>query len=271
MPFTGARQQLKWKGAALATVLVPVEGSLVSERILPLATMLAAATASELRLLHVFHLPVEPSVGPHVLEMRQSALRTLQTRAARVREQAGMIPRLACRPGFPPDAILLEAVSCDAWCIAMASHSREGLVRTVLGSIVEQVVDRSPVPVFALPIGAEVAAMSPVRRILVPQDGSPRAAAIMPAVYDLADRLGAKAVSLHVLSADPAAEIRRYGRDGGFDLIALATHGRSVLEQDRLSPVAQSCLRHSCLPLMVFGRTVLRSLERGTPASLVAV
>ncbi len=258
------RFRLEKRRLKVATVLVPLEGSLVSDRALPLAAMLAKTTSSELRLLRVVQPPVVPSVGPHVVELEESALVSLERKAAVIREQNGLDPSVVCRFGFPPDVILEEARACGAWCVVMASHSRSGLLRTVLGSTAEAVVDRSLLPVFVVPLGVEIPQQQSVQRILVPQDGSQRAMEILPAVHELAQRLGAEVAAIQTTAADPAAAIRRRSCIDQVDLIALASHGRSPLSQEHLSQPAERMLRSSSVPLLVFGRAMLRALETGS-------
>jgi Universal stress protein family len=67
-------------------------------------------------------------------------------------------------------------------------------------------------------------------------------------------------VSHVLLEGDPAAEIVRYGRDAGIDLIVMGTHGRTGVERLVLGSVAEKVLRDaSCSVLVV-------KLPRGQPA-----
>jgi nucleotide-binding universal stress UspA family protein len=64
-----------------------------------------------------------------------------------------------------------------------------------------------------------------------------------------------------LLKGDPAAEIVRYGRDAGMDLIVMGTHGRTGLERLLMGSVAERVLRDaSCSVLVV-------KLPRGVPAT----
>jgi len=63
------------------------------------------------------------------------------------------------------------------------------------------------------------------------------------------------------LEGDAAAEIVRYGRDAGIDLIVMGTHGRTGLERLLLGSVAEKVLRDaSCSVLVV-------KLPRGIPTA----
>lgn len=64
-----------------------------------------------------------------------------------------------------------------------------------------------------------------------------------------------------LLEGDPAAEIVRYGRDAGMDLIVMGTHGRTGLERLLMGSVAEKVLRDaSCSVLVV-------KLPKGVPAA----
>jgi nucleotide-binding universal stress UspA family protein len=64
-----------------------------------------------------------------------------------------------------------------------------------------------------------------------------------------------------LLEGDPAAEIVRYGRDAGMDLIVMGTHGRTGLERLLMGSVAEKVLRDaSCSVLVV-------KLPKGVPSA----
>ena len=63
------------------------------------------------------------------------------------------------------------------------------------------------------------------------------------------------------LEGDPAAEIVRYARDAGMNLIVIGTHGRTGLERLLMGSVAEKVMRDaSCSVLVV-------KLPRGVPVS----
>jgi nucleotide-binding universal stress UspA family protein len=67
-------------------------------------------------------------------------------------------------------------------------------------------------------------------------------------------------VSHVLLQGDPAAEIVRYGRDVGADLIVMGTHGRTGLERLLMGSVAEKVLRDAACSVLVV------KLPRGMPA-----
>lgn len=66
-----------------------------------------------------------------------------------------------------------------------------------------------------------------------------------------AERLAATSVRTALVAGDPAAEILRYARDHGVDLLVLGTHGRTGLKRLVLGSVAERVVRQAPCPVMV--------------------
>jgi len=140
-------------------ILVPVDGSLTSQRGLDESFALAHALGSTLHLLNV----VEPGllidttsmhVPPaHVLdELRAAGERLVFDAAARARHEGIRAhASVRCEPGQRiADAILTACRQCGADLIVMGTHGRHGIERLALGSDAEDVLRRSPVPVLVV-------------------------------------------------------------------------------------------------------------------------
>lgn len=185
-------------------ILVPLDGSLEAEAILPEARRLAPPDG-EIHLLHVAPLPTPPTGEPtRMLGLHEMALPYLE----KVREQFPDARGLdIIRSGEPADAILQVALEMNIDLIAMSTHARKGLTRWYLGSVAEAVVRRSELPVL-LKRADIVARPSPLKRILVPLDGSERSASILETVKSIAARAKAEVVLLHVTPRvlDPAPQ-----------------------------------------------------------------
>ncbi len=239
------------------TILVPLDGSPLSERALPLAAALAHELGLSLCLLHVRE-------ENRAFDSEQDIQAAFQAAKWHVRELYGFEPETTTRKGYAARVIVEEAGRPGVWAVVMASHSREALLRIVLGSIAEQFIDLSPVPVFLVPASVPAPGLPRFKRILVPLDGSQQAEAILTPVNSLGASLGAEVVPLHVELGDPSTEIVAACEREHADLVAFATFGRTPLEQDQLSRVAQAVLRHSQAPIMAFGREALRRLSERT-------
>jgi nucleotide-binding universal stress UspA family protein len=185
-------------------ILVPLDGSPEAESILPEAVRLAPPDG-EIHLVHVTPLPTPPTGEPtRMLGLPEMARPYLE----KVREQYSAMPGLdLVRSGPPADAILQVALEMNIDLVAMSTHARRGLGRWYLGSVAESVVRRSELPVLLKPPHV-AASVSPLRRILVPLDGSERSGAILDVVKPIAARTRAEIILLHVATRvlDPAPQ-----------------------------------------------------------------
>lgn len=136
-------------------IIVPLDGSAPAEQALPHALRLATAYDAQILLFRVLLHP-----PPHLPEPQASAVRSAyeQTVGREAREYlVNLMIQLSADNvdvnfdiGVEPvaDAILTFARDTDADLIAMTSHAREGLSRTVLGSVTDRVVRAGQVPVL---------------------------------------------------------------------------------------------------------------------------
>jgi len=86
--------------------------------------------------------------------------------------------------------------------VAMATHGRGGLGRLIFGSVVEQVLAQSPVPVLVVRAESDTLALDPptYRTILVPLDGSSCAEAALAEACAIARPSDARLVLVSVLA-----------------------------------------------------------------------
>ncbi len=136
------------------TLLCPLDGSDMSERILPHAGAFAQALGLTLALFSV-------SV-PRAMPMSPFGTELLADPDALSAEEHGRESYLEqmlsqCPPGTTTNAvsdlavgraILDEAVRSGAGAVAMATHGRTGLVRLMLGSVADEVVRHTALPVL---------------------------------------------------------------------------------------------------------------------------
>ena len=98
----------------------------------------------------------------------------------------------------------IAEVSRDHDLIVMASHGRTGLARILLGSVTEELVRLSPVPVLLV---ADETALLPMERILVTTDLSLNSEAAFPLARRIAEATGAAIEVLYVHAGDEAEAI----------------------------------------------------------------
>ena len=144
-------------------ILVPLDGSPLSEQALPVACTLAARFEAEVILLRVV-VPetlviASPAMGALYPELPVEQAKFEREEAAaylaRVREQCEVAPVTGTSAVFEgaPAEMILEATSrTGADLIVMSTHGRSGLSRLVYGSVAEAVLRGGRVPVLLVPI-----------------------------------------------------------------------------------------------------------------------
>lgn len=142
-------------------LLVPTDGSALSDRAVEQALALAAALGAEVRFLHVqISFPislvgvgelVEPStIDALVSAARQQGDRILQGALAQA-QAAGVQAEGSIQTNPMPHRAILEearAHGCDL--IVMASHGRQGLEGLLIGSETQRVLTHSHCPVLVV-------------------------------------------------------------------------------------------------------------------------
>jgi nucleotide-binding universal stress UspA family protein len=145
--------------------LIPLDGSMVAESIIPFILEIAGPLDMEVALLRVL-VPVPPMAVEgtrHVAiedvdKLRADAEEYLASIAAELRAK-GVRVATAVRRGDPVAQILDGAREVGADLIAMTTHGRSGLSRLFFGSVAAAVLAHAEVPVFLMrQTAAEVAA-----------------------------------------------------------------------------------------------------------------
>jgi nucleotide-binding universal stress UspA family protein len=162
-------------------ILVPLDGSRLSEAIMPLAKALARDYDAELLLVRA--LSPRGSADAEVQE-QEDAEAYLRTMAARVARRD--VP-VAWKVWYDePDRAIVDAARFnEVDLIAMSTHGRGGLTRLLFGSVAESVVRQALVPVL-LVRGELTWQPGAIGKILVPLDGSELSEAVIPVVERLA-------------------------------------------------------------------------------------
>jgi nucleotide-binding universal stress UspA family protein len=139
-------------------ILVPLDGSKLSEAVLPHAERLARALDVEIVLLHVDVSPA-PEFDPHVSPLAPVTEEVKQLHAdeksyikhvCSKMESEGVRATYLLREGAVAETIMEMAEVMQADLIAMSTHGRTGMLRLLLGSVAEQVVHESKIPVMLI-------------------------------------------------------------------------------------------------------------------------
>ena len=175
----------------ISRILVPLDGSVLAETVLPYVKQLGTGLAVPVELLRVAE--GEEADGRQYLQAPAEYL-------AKARVQVTS----RTTTGDPAEQILADANGAQGTLIAMSTHGRSGLGRWLIGSVAGQVLHGASGPLLLIrPAPRSPLAPEPVlRSVLIPLDGSDLAEAVFPHVADLAKRLG---LAVTVVKATPSA------------------------------------------------------------------
>lgn len=258
-------------------ILTALDGSKTSESVLPYLETLLASQDADVTLVKV--LASESSTRSH------EAYAYLDRIADTLREK-GAVVDTRVRTGRPAPTIVDLAVEGGYSLIVMCSRGRTGVKRLLMGSVAEEVLRRSPIPVLIVHPTSKAGKLR-IKRIVVPLDGSLRSGSILPRLAPLAKATGAKLLLMTVVEprakpdypveivarnifreqkqlhkqgiptelairyGDPATEILSFADVQDADLLALSSHGRTGVERALYGSVAESVLRKGKLPLLI--------------------
>ncbi|MBI3854411.1 MAG: universal stress protein [Planctomycetes bacterium] len=271
-------------------ILVPTDGSPESEAVFAAIMPLVRAYAPEVAVLYVFEDPDASFMPPARVAKACGALRASNVNAY-----------LELREGLPAEVILRTAREKEADLIAISTHGRGGVVRLIAGSVAEEVLRKTELPLL---VTRPKTTVHEWKRIVVALDGSERSESILPEAVRLAEKLGATLdllrVAIPVVAAGPgeapilvppedpmpylksvaqrlkeqgvearpvalegraAESILRHLRAAGASLLCMTTHGRSGLARILLGSVAEEVVRKAPCPVL---------LQRSVPASAPA-
>jgi nucleotide-binding universal stress UspA family protein len=190
-------------------ILIPLDGSVVAEQALPLALSVARRAEAGLEVVHV-HVPLAPLYTeprpnmetPLDTRARRQARAYLEGAARRVRARVKVAVNTTFLEGVVAETLQAHAAAAGVDLIVMTTHGRGPLNRLWLGSVADELLRKSSIPLLLIrPRQAEVdLASDPVlRRVLIPLDGSPLAERVLEPALDLGGLMGAEYTLLRVV------------------------------------------------------------------------
>lgn len=197
-------------------ILVPLDGSPLSEHALPLAFAVAQRCNARLHLVHVHQWATATPIvveGMPVVDEQLHSLGKAHERAylerlcdrvvtdATVSTQTAVLDR-----SEPPDesiahALMRYAATNEIDLIVMATHGRGGLARAWLGSVADALVRQSALPLLLVrpQDGHAPSAPPDLHHALMALDGSPLAEQIMEPILALGELFGSTYTLLRVV------------------------------------------------------------------------
>jgi nucleotide-binding universal stress UspA family protein len=204
-------------GSMSAHVLVPLDGSLFSEQALPYAYEVAQRMGARLHLVKVHTPAVSTSVSEPAMfatpqadaKLREDEAEYLARMAEAARWRVGRPVSTALLDGPVAPALELYVGRIQPTLVIMTTHGRGGFSRAWLGSVADELVRTSHVPVMLLrPHKGESVCedgCSILNHIVIPLDGSRLAEAAIPSAIALGELTGAGYTLLQVLP--PTSEL----------------------------------------------------------------
>jgi nucleotide-binding universal stress UspA family protein len=192
-------------------ILVPLDGSTLSDEALAYVTPLAKAFSAEVLLLHVVAsvelLRMLPPSYPYADLLRREASnigRSFLERAAESLRKLGITVQTAVTATEDrsiTEMLLDYAQKENVQLIAMATHGQGGLDRVIFGSVANRTLLASESPLLLVrPTGEyDEAKEAALGTVIVPLDGSELAESVLPFAEELAQKLGLEIRLLYVL------------------------------------------------------------------------
>ena len=235
-------------------ILVPLDGSQLSQRALePAIAMSLAQAGAELLLVRtpvVDTLSLAVSEHKHA-EARHDALIYLET-IRKSNEQPDLHIQTRLVEGDVAGAIVDTALSEQVDLIIMSTHGYSGLTRWVLGSVTEKVLRSAPCPVLA------VRAARHPQKVLITLDGSPLSERAIEPGLAVAQSLNAAVTLLRV--------VPRVSIDGKLDE---HERGLSRRMQEDLIEEAKDYLRGRSEAAARSGVIIKSEVRIGSPADII--
>jgi nucleotide-binding universal stress UspA family protein len=264
-------------------MLVPLDGSKLSEVVFPYAKELAGRLGLEVVLLHVHDsgesetVPLHRAYIEHKADVIKHQSQEVQTKVGIGEVGRAVQVRGELVAGYPADEILRYVEENDVDLILMATHGRSGIRRWVMGSVADRVLRASRVPVCLVRAGIPEGIVYdkwPRRTILVPLDGSELAEEVLPHVTALAKQRGAELLEVVLLRVyEPVSALGYYPPSARFETPSGAVH---VMPQDyargesaRQKIIAEQYLARVAKRLNNAGLKVRCEALAGAPAEVI--
>jgi nucleotide-binding universal stress UspA family protein len=150
-----------WEMATLKRIIVPLDGSELSERVLPYVEGLAKNLDLEVKLIGVYGGPLlsggsgdsfysSGQINSLITTIRAETVTYLAMKTEEMKQKDLKKVSFSAKEGLAADEIITIAREIPNTLIAMCTHGRSGVQRWMLGSVTETVVRHSDVPVLVV-------------------------------------------------------------------------------------------------------------------------
>ena len=290
-PATGLKSEQNGD-VSYSKILVPLDGSSLAERVLPYVHALGNAYGIPVELLRVFGPASEQLAAParglyqHQIDasLSDDAYDYLDS-VKRSMDCPELTVTCTVEGGDPASWLVDRAEKEPGTFVAMSTHGRSGIARSLLGSVTDNVMHATDSPLLVVRSREEQIPVFEVelKQVIVPLDGSKLAESVLPHVVTLAKTLRLTAVLVRVTCRREEAESRDYllevgerlhrkgvssienvtlhggpseaivdiGRQIQNSLVAMTTHGRSGIKRWLLGSVTDRVVKESGDPVLI--------------------
>jgi len=250
-------------------ILVPLDGSQLSETILPYARTIADALKAPVELLAA----IEPGTLSAKVQSdtQKASLDHLHRVATSFRDPKLVVSSVEI--GNPAEVIVDKASSQPDTLITMSTRGRSGIQRWLIGSVADKVLHATTTPLLLVKgeTTAKTSGDAILRKILVPLDGSPLAERALPHVVELAKKMTMEVVLIRAPAAPRVAFVEQ-DSDPAFQEIAkeIIAEAQTYLEA-KVKELQAKGLQVSFLLLEGEAAGEIIDLARKTPNNLIAM
>lgn len=265
-------------------ILCAVDFSDLSGKVLQLAALLGERCACPMTALHVQWFEVPAYLTASQTGELEAQLKSFQQQGRSaleglVRETVpGRAVTIQVEEGDPSESILGVAQSSGASLILMGTHGRSGMRRLALGSVAEQVVHASRVPVLT---AGETGGANAISKLVCAVNDSEVSRRALLRATRLAQCFGARLTVVHVVEAGgrraipdlcawiaqqrppnceiqeiiryghPAEQILRLAEEQGADLLVTGAEHQLFLDRTAIGTTAVQLVRHARCAVMI--------------------
>ncbi len=250
-------------------ILVPLDGSQLSETILPYARTIADALKAPVELLAAIEPGALSAKGQS--DPQKASLNYLKGVATSFPDSRSV--SCTVEIGIPAEVIVDKASSQPDTFITMSTRGRSGIQRWLIGSVADKVLHATTNPLLLVKgeTTAKTSGDATLRKILVPLDGSPLAEKALPHVVQLATKMMMEVVLVQAPAAPRAASVEQ-DSDPAFQQIAkeIIKEAQGYLEA-KVKELQAKGLKVSSLLLDGEAAGEIIDLARKTPNNLIAM
>ena len=289
---------------SIRRILVPVDFTPHSENAIHYALMVATFLKAEIKLFNAYIDPIgspqtyfesyayHPDFDKIMKEIEEETDRSLQALTHRIKTKikemkiVGVNISYDMAKGNALNAVLLETEEYNPGLIIIGTRGSELDGIKSFGSFTSQIIDKSPIPVLAIPSGYNTQNVRPPKRILYATDYDKTDFSALSRLTSIAHPFNAKVYCVHVAQNDVKKEdelqmlelrkflfdvlgesniecgllesdelqlgIEKFIKSRKIDVLALTTQKRNLLQRLFKPSVTKKFLFQSDIPLLVF-------------------